>query len=317
MSLNKYMKINRLEFLVTNSCTSRCRHCSVGNTANRTTASIDKEVAVSVVTELAKQYDINSVMTFGGEPLMYADTTCAIHEAATSRGILKRQIITNGFFTNDNARILSVAKALKESGVNSLLLSVDAFHQEHISLEKVYFFAKAVCNEHIEGLKLHPAWVADRSNENKYNLETEKCLKYFADLEIPVSEGNSIFPAGNAIVYLSEFFEKKLVDLGMKCGELPYTDRLDDIKTIAVSSNGDVVACCFTIGNVYNESITEIINRYDPYKNPMMKALIDGGIGELVKLAENNGMTIDISQYYSACGVCRDIVKKLSPVLHS
>jgi hypothetical protein len=40
----------------------------------------EKEAAVKAITELSKIYDINFVMTFGGEPLLYADTICAIHE---------------------------------------------------------------------------------------------------------------------------------------------------------------------------------------------------------------------------------------------
>jgi uncharacterized radical SAM superfamily protein len=67
----------------------------------------------------------------------------------------------NGYFSNDQARVLQVAANLKKSGVNSLLLSRDAFHKEYIPLEKVYPFAKALSDEHIEGFKLHPAWVVN------------------------------------------------------------------------------------------------------------------------------------------------------------
>ncbi len=87
-------------------------------------------------------------------------------------GIPKRQVIANGYFSNDQARVLQVAANLKKSGVNSLLLSRDAFHKEYIPLEKVYPFAKALSDEHIEGFKLHPAWVVNREHKNAYNEET-------------------------------------------------------------------------------------------------------------------------------------------------
>lgn len=311
VQINKYMNINRIEFTVTNACTSRCKHCSIGSIPSEIKTSIDKSTAVSVVADLSNEYDIESVMTFGGEPLLYADTTCAIHKAAAENGIPKRQIITNGYFSKNDSQITDVVKALKESGINSLLLSVDAFHQEYIPIEKVYLFAKAVCDENITGFKLHPAWVVKHEHENKYNEETEKYLIYFTDLHIPVSKGNDIFLSGNAAVHLSEFYEKKPIDLNMKCGEAPYTARLDNIETIAVNPNGDVVVCCFIIGNVYDESITEIIKRYDPYENPMMSRLIRGGVSKLIKYAEEYGITVDTAQFYSACGICRDIVKRL------
>jgi MoaA/NifB/PqqE/SkfB family radical SAM enzyme len=312
MEFNNYMNINRIEFSVTNTCTSLCKHCSIGNVSNEKKMNIDKNTAVKVVTELAKMFDIESVMTFGGEPLLYADTTCGIHEIATENGIPKRQLITNGYFSKDDNKIIAGVKELKESGINSLLLSIDAFHKEYLPLDKVYVFAKAVCEEEISGFKLHPAWVVNREHDNKYNKETEECLGYFADLQIPISHGNNIFPSGNAATYLSEFYEKKMVNLKMKCGEAPYTAKLDNIETIAINPNGDVVVCCFTIGNVYCDSITEIVKRYNPYENPIMALLINGGVSELIKFAEEAGMTFDITQFYSACSLCRDIVKRLS-----
>lgn len=311
---NDYMNINRIEFSVTNVCTCRCKHCSVGDCSNEMKTGIDKNVAVSVVAELSKMYNIESIMTFGGEPLMYADTTCAIHKTATENSIPKRQIITNGYFSKNEDQIIAVVRKLKESGINSLLLSVDTFHKEYIPIEKAYMFAKAVSAENINGLKLHPAWIVNREHDNKYNKETEKCLNYFADLNIPVSNGNNIFLSGNAAIYLSEFYEKKPIDLNMKCGEAPYTGKLDNIETIAINPNGDVTVCSFIIGNVYHDSITEIVNRYNPYENPMMSRLIRGGICELLKFAEEYGITVDTSKFYSACNVCREVVKRLSYV---
>ena len=54
------------------------------------------------------------------------------------------ELITNGFFTKDKDRINEVVKQLADSGVNSILLSVDAFHQETIPLEPVKCFAECV-----------------------------------------------------------------------------------------------------------------------------------------------------------------------------
>jgi hypothetical protein len=274
--------------------------------------SIEKDVAVAVVTELSKRFNIESVMTFGGEPLLYADTTCAIHTAATENGIPKRQIITNGYFSKNEYQIINVAKALKKSGINSLLLSIDAFHNEYLPIDKVYLFAKAVCDENISGFKLHPAWVVNREHDNKYNEETESCLNYFENLLVPISSGNNIFLSGNAAIYLSELYEKKPIDMNIKCGKAPYTAKLDDIETIAVNPNGDIVVCCFVIGNVYRDNIIEIVERYNPYKNPMMCRLIKGGVSELVKFAEEHGIIVDIDQFHSSCDVCIDIVKRLS-----
>ena len=141
--MNKYLKnLNRIEFVVTMACTGRCKHCSQGE--HKSTENIDKFLAADAVRKIAGEYDIKSVMTFGGEPLLYPETVFEIHKAAREMNIPKRQLITNGYFSKDTEKIGVVVRELVESGVNEILLSVDAFHQETIPLEHVIVFARAV-----------------------------------------------------------------------------------------------------------------------------------------------------------------------------
>jgi MoaA/NifB/PqqE/SkfB family radical SAM enzyme len=304
--MNQFLNLNRIEFVVTNACTSHCKHCSLGTTLDEKKMVIDIDKAV----EISKLSDINSIMTFGGEPLLYADVTCAIHKTATQNRIPSRQIITNGYFSNDSNKIEQVVKALKNSGINSLLLSVDAFHKEQLPLNVVYKFARAVCEQKIEGFKLHPAWVVNREHNNPYNVETEKCLAYFDALKIPVSHGNNIFPSGNAAIYLSEYYKKQPINLNVRCGSAKYTSRLDDVNCISINPNGDVMVCCIVIGNVYKNSIIDIISQYNPYENPYSAALLQNGVEGLVELAKKEHIQVDLSQHYSACSICREIIKK-------
>lgn len=310
--MNKFMNINRIEFSITNVCTSRCKHCSVGSNFNSDKANISRTKAVSVINELSNTYSIESVMTFGGEPLLYSDTVFAIHNAAKECGVLKRQIITNGYFTKEKAKVLETAKKLVECGINSILLSVDVFHKEYIPLDKVYLFAKTLSNEKVEGLYLHPAWVVNREDNNHYNRETEECLKYFEDLNIKVSNGNNIFLSGSAIENLSEYYKKEPVDISVKCGELPYTTKLDNIETIAINPNGDACVCNFVIGNINENSINEIVENYNPYNNKMISIILNGGISDLLVFAKENKVEIDFDKHYSTCSICRELVQILN-----
>lgn len=98
LPVNPYMRnLNRLEFVVTYACTGRCKHCSEGAHDNAGVW-LGAELAASAVRDAAGAYAIASVMTFGGEPLLYRETVFAIHEAARAAGVPKRQLITNGFF---------------------------------------------------------------------------------------------------------------------------------------------------------------------------------------------------------------------------
>jgi len=53
-------------------------------------------------------------------------------------------------------------------------------------------------------------------------------------------------------------------------------------------------------------------NKFMIDKEKAASALLTGGVKALIQLAEDNGVTIDTSQHYSACSVCNDVVKKIN-----
>lgn len=264
-----YINLNRVEFVITNACSGRCKHCSWGDLPDKGKG-IDADLAVSVVKQLTERFDIKSLMTFGGEPLLFADTVCKIHAAARDFGIHARSIITNGFFTRDENKIDEVAKNICASGVNHVMLSVDAFHQEFIPVDPVIKFAEALLAHGVPLLRVHPAWVVNKESENAYNAETRRLLKIFTYKGIPVSNGSNISPSGNALKHLSEFYPPpSKVDLSAQCGSAPYSSRPDNVDCISINSNGDVVACT-KIGNINHDKILSIVDGYDPYKIPAL-----------------------------------------------
>jgi len=308
--VNPYMNINRIEFGMTYNCTGRCRHCSVGDKINSGDKSHVEYLRIKgMLKEVTALDTVHSVMCFGGEPLLYPDDVCGIMSEAAECGIPKRQIITNGYFSKDVSHISEVVSSLDKSGVTQILLSVDTFHQEIIPLEPVYTFARSASESGIE-VKLQPAWLVNEQADNEYNARTREILNRFVDLNIPISEGNDIFPSGNAALNFAVYYSEKSLNLNQQCGEAPYTDRLDDITTISMTPNGDLYACCFEIGNVYRESVTDIIGWYNPHDNEMISALLNGGLTKLMELAQSRGIEVNPEEHYSACSICREIVQK-------
>ena len=249
--MNTYFKnLNKIEFVVTDACTGRCKHCSQGDHIS-CKDSIDPERAASAVREIASRYSIKTVMTFGGEPLLVPKTVYEIMKAAEEMNIPHRQVITNGYFSKNDEKITEVAKMLDECKVNDLLLSVDAFHQETIPLSYVRKFAAEVKKQGIP-TRLQPAWLVSREDNNPYNLKTREILDSFSDMDILVGEGNVIFPEGNALIYLKEYFNGIVP-------ENPYVEDPKDVRCVSFSANGDVLD-----GNVYKQGIIDIINSYSP-----------------------------------------------------
>ena len=249
--MNQYLKnLNKIEFVVTYACTGRCKHCSEGDHTS-CGEHIDSQIAADAVRKIAAEYDIKTVMTFGGEPLLYTDAVYAIMKNAKELNIPKRQVITNGYFSKNADKIREVTEQLSSCGVNDLLLSVDAFHQETIPLDVVKLFAAEAKKCGIP-IRLQPAWLRSVADDNPYNRKTREILDSFADMEIHVGEGNIIFPEGNALKYLAEYFTDELP-------ENPYVEDPCDVRCVSFSPNGDVLG-----GNVYERDIMEITKNYTP-----------------------------------------------------
>jgi MoaA/NifB/PqqE/SkfB family radical SAM enzyme len=309
MGTNKFLKLNRVEYVITDYCTGRCKHCSVIDRIQQAKGHLHYEKMKGVLSEICRSYKIDSVMCFGGEPLLFPEEVEGILYEASVCGINKREIITNGYFNKSAYVIADVVFSLEEAEVTNILLSVDAFHQEKIPIESVYEFAKKVIEGNIINIKLHPAWLVDKDNDNPWNKKTKEILEQFNDLGIPISKGNSIVPSGNAVEFLSEYYPKQEIDLSFHCGQAVYSSKLDEVNSISIIPNGDVCVCGFSIGNVYREDINTILNRYDPNEIPMMKILLEDGVKGLMEYVKERGVIIDESKHHSACSVCREIIK--------
>lgn len=251
--MNPYLQnLSRIEFLMTFACTGRCKHCSEGEHTHKG-EHLDGKITSELVRSVESEYGIKSVMTFGGEPFLYPDEVFAIHAAARDVKIAERQIITNGFFSHDEAKIKHIAETLAECGVNNLLLSVDAFHQETIPLEPIMAFAKALLALSIQNFRVHPAWLVSEEADNPYNNKTRDILAKFNAIGIPTSGGNVIFPSGNALTYLGEYFDSSVQR------ESKYAQDPRNIQAICILPNGDVLN-----GNIYKTDILEILTNYTP-----------------------------------------------------
>ena len=113
-------------------------------------------------------------------------------------------------------------------------------------------FAKAVNTADIS-LKVHPAWLVSRDDDNPYNRKTKEILFEFNSMGIKTNEGNVIFPSGNALKYLSHYF-----DFTQEI-QNPYIEDPTNIRAICLSANGDILG-----GNIYTTDICDILSSYKP-----------------------------------------------------
>jgi len=247
-------------------------------------------------------------MTFGGEPLLYPETVCAIHEQAKNTGIPIRDVITNGFWSTRAEKIREITQNLAKSGVNEISISVDCFHQEFIPLKTVEKTANSLIAAGIERVSWNPCWVISKNHDNKYNRRTKAILKKLHNPQVRESEGNVVQPKGRASSSLAEFFPPRTPGPKGKCGEMPYTEMLDSVKAISIEPDGKVAVCeNFYIGNAFKSDIIDILENYDPFKIPEAKSILEKGMGGLMKWAKKKGIEPKPEGYYNICHMCIDI----------
>ncbi len=309
--LNAQIDLNRIEFFITYKCTSRCDHCSVYSIdTQENSGPIDLVTAENIINDACDNYKINSVMTFGGEPLLYPDLVCKIHNIAKNCDIPVRQIITNGYWSNNKNRINEIVSMITDVEVNNILVSIDCFHEKYLNYEIVKYTIEQLKKRTKAKLQLHPVWVRTKDDNNPYNERTKKVLSEFEELGILINEGNILFPSGRALINLSDYLPRANISIIGTCKDQPYTDMPNDIRSICVEPNGDIVACN-AIGNIYEKPFKDILRGYDYKKDQVLKAMIERGSEGLYSVANENNLELSSEDYYTVCELCKDVSKKL------
>jgi MoaA/NifB/PqqE/SkfB family radical SAM enzyme len=312
--MNRYFPITRLEFAVTYLCNSKCRHCQLGEKEerNRFPNCIDKNKAVEITRKVGRAYHPRSIMTFGGEPLLYPEVVCAIHKEAARTGIPVREILTNGFWSRKTEKIQDIAAALVKSRVNEVSFSVDCFHQEFIPLGLIRKAAESLLSEGMPRVSWNPCWVISKHNDNMYNRKTKAILKKLEVLPVRCSDGNNVQPEGRATEWLKRYLPPKTRTPKGECGDAPYTEPLDSVHTVCVEPDAGIAVCKeLHIGNASQTDIIDIIENYDPTKTPETKAIIEEGIDGLIRWASKNGVTPESEGYYNICHLCTSLRRRV------
>ena len=303
-SPNKYINLDRVEFIITDRCSSKCDHCS--NPLEKDKGVIDKKSAIEALELASSLYSIKSIMTFGGEPLLYPEITCQIHSKAYELNIPDREIITNAFWSKNEETTNKIAVMLKKSHANNILISVDAFHQKYLPFNQVKKTIMKLLDLDFESIRLNPCWFESSDGDNEYDDKTRMLLKELSELEIGITQGNIMWAEENAVLNFPHNFKRIYNFKGMKCTDLPYTDLPNNITGICLNSDSSIRIC-----NGKKYSVQDFFNFYDPYKDEGVASVLSGGIDQLIENAKKQNVEVKKSGYFSLCELCEDLRKRI------
>lgn len=308
-----FITLEKIVINITYACPSRCMHCQMG-TASPAGGAVNGALAARELQQLAAKHPVGEILIFGGEPMLFPDRVYQVAHAARDAGIPTVTMITNGYVQGksdpENAR-RAAADAVR-AGITSFLLSVDGFHAPHVPYPVVRAFAEGLLAAHAHA-RLQPAWLVSPDADNIHNARTREALSRFADLDIPVGDGNVVFPAGCAAEHLSEYFtQPALADLrDYRCGVAPYTSALDAVGELHITPDNRVQVCGFAIGDLRTRPLTDIVESYDPHADPVMSLLMRQGPYALWEEACARGIPVDTSRVYTGCDLCTAVCRSM------
>jgi MoaA/NifB/PqqE/SkfB family radical SAM enzyme len=264
------------------------------------------------LTEIAATQPLNSVTLHGGEPFLYFDVMRAILSKARALNVEHRWVITNGFWAQSSDVAMKKLRTLKKTGLTAITFSVDAFHQEYVSLDRVRTGIEIAAYFGLDKVAVDSYFLFTENNENSYNIQTRKSLE---SLNMVSNVEFNKFAAsfeGRAAQFLvkQDFIEGKMPD--GKCGPPSWLgNSLKDPRTIEIDYEGNITLCPgICIGNAKKQPLTEIIRQYDYERHPIIRIIVEKGPIGLFELAESKGYK-GTQRFVNECHLCYEMRKYL------
>lgn len=133
--------------LITNYfCTSRCGHCLYNCSPNWEKEYITAQTAEKNL-RAVRSLGCRSVHIGGGEPLLRPGGLAAVLKIAAELGVAVEYVETNSSWFKDAGSAEAFLTDLHARGLETLLVSISPFHNEHIP----FFKAKGVLSRKIGG----------------------------------------------------------------------------------------------------------------------------------------------------------------------
>lgn len=303
------MNVNRLEFFMTKHCTGRCKHCSVDFLLHSEDYPREnRRWREDVIKQMVELSDIESVLLFGGEPLLNNIAVSDVLMTVRDLGIPKRQIMTNAYFCRDLNKMERIVSRVIKAGANSFVLSVDAFHQETIDFKYVVKLLDLLEKYECDEIIIQPCWINNEDFVCFENKKTAQMMSYISEnYRAVISPGNRVALEGRAMDHYKHYYDH--LDQWESCENIPFMNDLRDVKRLRFMVNGDVTLCkAIKIGNVVTDTMEAMINAYENNAFPEVNILSNEGIKGLEEVLANPFPSIK-PRDMSSCEYCYRLVE--------
>ncbi len=308
MEQNLTIKALQSGGIITNYyCTSQCRHCLYNCSPKREKEYLKPELLKNI-SEKIKTLDCLSVHIGGGEPFLDVPALKAVLKVLRRNGISVEYIETNSSWFKDMKSAVDVLASIRELGVNTLLISMSPFHNEHIPFKKVKGVIKA-CEQ--SNLSVFP-WISafyreiDRFDDNRtHNLE-EYQNEFGEDYLKTIPSRYWVHFGGRAIQTFKQIYPLQSLESVLQnsrgCRELTDTSHFH------IDPFGNYVpGLCSGLAIDYQD----LGKPLDSEKYPIIHILFNDGINGLLDYACGQYNFIPEDSFLNKCDLCLEIRKFL------
>ena len=282
--------LSEIHFLLTYQCNFECDHCFL-YCSPYFEGTFTIQGVEEVLNEANKIGTINSIYFEGGEPTLYYPLLVESIRRASSKGF-QVGIVTNayGALTEEDADIW--LKPLVEAGLSILSVSDDAFHYGD-TLQTPPSFARMAAGK----LKLENFPIAIDAPEVIETADSE------GEKGKSLIGGGAKF-RGRAVDKLSQGLPMHSWKEFIDC---PYEDLLTPSR-VHVDPFGNIHICQgISIGNFFEEPLSQILTNYHPESHPICRPLHQGGPAGLIEELE-----LEIEEdYVDECHCCFSVRRQI------
>ncbi|MBO8130992.1 MAG: radical SAM protein [Candidatus Marinimicrobia bacterium] len=289
--------------IITNySCLSQCAHCLYNSSPFREKDFMTIEMEIKVFRKI-KDLGCNYVHIGGGEPFLNPESLYRVLKVAKKEGISVEYVETNASWFRGVDRDYDILKGLKDTGVDTILISISPFHNEYIPLERVRELIIAC--DHV-GIRILP-WIIEFYYEieklgyGKHSLQDFEKF-YGRDYIMKLPERYWIKMLGRAGItfkrYMKSFSVNQILEKSGPCIELLNTTHFH------IDLYGNYIpGLCAGIGLDFNDI------DYGFYRNkyPLVNILLEEGVRGLYRTATTEYNYKAKNEYLDKCDLCQDI----------
>jgi MoaA/NifB/PqqE/SkfB family radical SAM enzyme len=259
------MRLSGVHLLLTYQCTFECDHCFVWGSP-RQTGTMTLRTIRHILREAAQLGTVKWVYFEGGEPMLFYPVLARAVEEAAGLGF-RVGIVSNAYWATDLDDAETSLQPLAGK-VEDLSLSSDLYHSNerlsqqardaHAAAEKLGIPAGLVC-------------IAEPETGTRT-----------ATGQLPHGEIGVMFRGRAAEALVARAPQRPWTEF-LEC---PH-EELGEPDRVHVDPFGHVHICQgISLGNILEESLREICDRYDPATHPITGPLLDGGPAELARRYE-------------------------------